>query len=136
MTNREKFAEAFGYDGSIMSEVLPGTNCYRSLGSCGIEQCTDSCASRCFPRCPLWWNDVFEEKGESMEPWKERMINEYKELKDRYEKLHKMLVKYDAGKLEFEPTCPIELLREQAATMGKYLYILEERAVIEGVELG
>ena len=70
-----------------------------------------------------------------MEPWKERMVQEYKELKERYTKLHKMLVKYDAGKLEFEPTCPVGLLREQASVMGRYLYILEERALIEGVEL-
>ena len=63
------------------------------------------------------------------------MIQEYKELKEKYTKLHKMLVKFDAGKLEFEPTCPIELLREQAAVMGKYLYILETRAVIEDVNL-
>jgi len=70
-----------------------------------------------------------------MEPWKERMIQEYTELKERYTKLHKMLVKFDAHRLEFEPKCPIELLREQAATMGRYLYILEERATIEGVEL-
>lgn len=70
-----------------------------------------------------------------MEPWKERMVQEYKELKERYTKLHKMLVKYDAGKLEFEPTCPVGLLREQAGVMGRYLYILEERALLEGVEL-
>ena len=70
-----------------------------------------------------------------MEDYKVRMVNEYKELKDRYQKLHNMLVKYDAKKLEFTPTCPIDLLREQAATMGKYLYILEERALIEGIEL-
>ena len=67
--------------------------------------------------------------------YKERMRNEYIELKDKYDKLHRMLVKYDAGKLNFTPTCPIELLREQAATMGKYLYILETRALIEEVEL-
>ena len=67
--------------------------------------------------------------------YKGRMKAEYKELKDRYDKLHKMLVKYDAGKLEFTPTCPIELLKEQAAVMGRYLYILEMRALIEGVEL-
>ena len=70
-----------------------------------------------------------------MEDYKVRMINEYKELKDRYQKLHNMLVKYDAKKLDFTPTCPIDLLREQAATMGKYLYILEERALIEDIEL-
>lgn len=67
--------------------------------------------------------------------YKERMKNEYWEVKERYEKLHKMLVKYDAVKLEFTPTCPIELLKEQASVMGKYLYILETRAVIEGVDL-
>lgn len=70
-----------------------------------------------------------------MEAYKERMILEYRQLKEKYEKLHKMLVKHDAGKLEFTPTCPIELLREQASVMGKYLYILEERAVIEDINL-
>ena len=67
--------------------------------------------------------------------YKERNIVEYRELKDKYDKLHKMLVKYDAGKLEFTPTCPIDLLREQASVMGRYLYILEVRALIEDVDL-
>ena len=67
--------------------------------------------------------------------YKDRMRNEYIELKDKYDKMHRMLVKYDAGKLDFTPTCSIELLREQASTMGKYLYILEMRALIEEVEL-
>ena len=67
--------------------------------------------------------------------YKDRMRNEYIELKDKYDKLHRMLIKYDAGKLDFTPTCPIELLREQASTMEKYLYILETRALIEGIEL-
>lgn len=67
--------------------------------------------------------------------YKERMKNEYIELKDRYDKLHKMLVKYDAGKLDFTLNCPVQLLRDQTAVMGKYLYILEVRAEIEGVEL-
>ena len=66
--------------------------------------------------------------------YKEGFINEYVELKDKYIKLHKMLVKYDAGKLEFTPTCPINILREQESTMFKYLNILETRAIIEGVE--
>ena len=67
--------------------------------------------------------------------YKERMKNEYIELKGKYDKLHKMLVKYDAGKLNFTLNCPIQLLRDQAAAMGKYLYILEVRAEIEEVEL-
>lgn len=67
--------------------------------------------------------------------WQTRFRNEYSELKERYTKLHKMLFKYDAGTLEFKPTCPIELLRKQKATMGEYLNILEIRAEIEKVTL-
>ena len=74
-------------------------------------------------------------KVDIMEDYKLRMINEYKNLEEKYNKLHKMLVKYDAGKLDFTPTCPIDLLRKQASFMGQYLYILETRAVIEGVNL-
>nr|DAH88334.1 MAG TPA: hypothetical protein [Caudoviricetes sp.] len=70
-----------------------------------------------------------------MENYKLRMINEYRDLKEKYDKLHMMLVKYDAGKLDFMPTCPIDLLRKQAGFMGQYLYILETRAVIEDINL-
>lgn len=70
-----------------------------------------------------------------MEGYKERMKEEYRQLKERYEKLHSMLVKYDAGKLDFTPTCPIDLLKEQAGVMGKYLYILEVRAQMEEVDI-
>lgn len=76
-----------------------------------------------------------EETTAEVPDYVERMKAEYRELKERYEKLHRMLVKYDAGTLDFTPTCPIELLKEQAAAMGKYLYILEVRAEIEGVTL-
>ena len=57
------------------------------------------------------------------------------ELKYKYGKLHVMLVKYNAGKLNFTPTCPIDLLRKQASVMCQYLYILETRAAIENVDL-
>ena len=67
--------------------------------------------------------------------WKERGQLEYKQLKERYDKLHSMLVKYEAGTLEFTPNCPIDLLKEQAAAMGKYLYVLEVRAQIEDIDL-
>ena len=70
-----------------------------------------------------------------MNDYKERMKVEYQQTKERYDKLHKMLVKYDAGTLDFTPTCPIELLKEQAGAMGKYLYILEVRAQIENVDI-
>lgn len=67
--------------------------------------------------------------------WKERVQLEYKQLKERYDKLHNMIVKYEAGTLEFTPNCPLDLLKEQAAAMGKYLYMLEVRAQIEGIDL-
>ena len=67
--------------------------------------------------------------------YKERFKAEYQQTKIRYDKVHAMLVKADAGKLEFEPTCPLDLLRHQAQAMGQYLYCLEVRAQMEGVEL-
>lgn len=67
--------------------------------------------------------------------YKERFKAEYHQTKIRYDKLHKMIVKADAGTLEFTPTCPIALLKEQKAAMGKYLYCLEVRAQIENIEL-
>lgn len=68
------------------------------------------------------------------EDYKDRFIAEYQQTKVRYDKLHKMLVRYDAGTLNFELT-NISLLREQAAAMGRYLYLLEERAELEQIEL-
>lgn len=75
-------------------------------------------------------------QAEIKEPeWQTRFKKEYSELKERYNKLHKMLVKHDEGTLEFKPTCPIELLRKQKATMVEYLNILEIRAEIEKIML-
>lgn len=70
-----------------------------------------------------------------MEDYKIRFIKEYKELKDKYNKLHKMIIKYEANTLDFEPTCSIDLLKEQANYMGNYLRVLEVRAEIEKIEL-
>ena len=70
-----------------------------------------------------------------MEDYKKRLIDEYVELKKKYQKLHKMLVKYDAGLLEFTPNCPIHLLRRQKAVMGEYLNVLEIRAITENIGL-
>ena len=67
--------------------------------------------------------------------YKERFQAEYRQTKIRYEKLHKMIVKAEAGTLEFKPTCSIELLKDQAMHMGRYLYCLEIRAQIEGIEI-
>ena len=65
----------------------------------------------------------------------DRFVAEYVQTKIRYESLHTMLNKWDAGTLEFEPTCPkVKLLNQQSA-MGNYLNQLEIRAEIEGVRL-
>ena len=67
--------------------------------------------------------------------WKERVVQEYKELEERYNKLHKMLIKYEAGTLDFTPNCSLELLKEQKMYMGEYLRILEIRSEIEDIDL-
>lgn len=67
--------------------------------------------------------------------YKERFKAEYLQTKIRYDKLLKMIVKYESNTLDFEPSCSIELLKKQASIMGQYLYCLEMRAGIEGIEL-
>lgn len=67
--------------------------------------------------------------------YKARFVGEYVELKIRYNKLHKMLIKYEAGTLGFEPTCDISILEDQAYHMGNYLKQLEIRAEIEKITL-
>lgn len=69
------------------------------------------------------------------EDYKERFKAEYYQTKIRYNKLHKMTIKYEAGKLDFEPSCPLRLLLEQKRCMGAYLHALEVRAQIEGIDL-
>ncbi|QBX24856.1 hypothetical protein SAMN05216392_0358 [Streptococcus equinus] len=70
-----------------------------------------------------------------MEAYKQRMINEYNELKERQMKLGDMLLAYSKNELDFEPTCPITLLETQWCTMTTYRNILKLRAEIEGIEL-
>lgn len=67
--------------------------------------------------------------------YKARFVGEYVELKIRYSKLHKMIIKHEAGTLGFEPTCDISILEEQAYHMGNYLKQLEIRAEIEKITL-
>lgn len=67
--------------------------------------------------------------------YKERAKGEYYFVKDKYEKLHRMIIKREAGKLDFTPNCPMEQWKAQAAAMGQYLYQLEVKAELEDVEL-
>lgn len=66
--------------------------------------------------------------------YQDRFRSEYQQTKIRYDKLHKLLVKYDAGTLPFEPA-NISVLRDQASVMRHYLYILETRAEIEKIDI-
>lgn len=70
------------------------------------------------------------------EDYKERFKAEYLQLKIRMEGLSNMLEKYRKGTLNFKPSCSFELLQSQLFSMKKYSKYLEERAVIEGIELG
>ena len=70
-----------------------------------------------------------------MEAYQVRMLKEYTELKERYEKLVSLLDRWERKELDFTPACPYSLLRDQARVMAEYLGILEERARIEQVEL-
>lgn len=67
--------------------------------------------------------------------YKDRLRAEYLQAKIRYEKLHKMVVKYEAGTLNFKPNCSLDLLKAQKKAMGEYLYCLELRAEIEHIDL-
>lgn len=67
--------------------------------------------------------------------YKDRFKAEYYQTKIRYEKLHKMVVKYEANTLDFEPLTPLCILIKQKRDMGKYLHDLEVRAAIEGIIL-
>lgn len=69
------------------------------------------------------------------EDCKERFKAEYWQTKIRYEKLHTMLVKREAGTLDFAPKCPVTILTMQKRQMGEYLRQLEIRAEIEGIAL-
>lgn len=67
--------------------------------------------------------------------YKKRLRAEYLQTKIRYEKLHVMTIKYEAGTLNFEPSCSLEILKEQKSYMGNYLRMLEIRAEIEKINL-
>jgi len=70
-----------------------------------------------------------------MKAYKKRMIEEFNQLKQRSNKLEKMLRKYAVGKLEFDPDCPVALLKKQHDAMLEYMECLKQRAIIEDIDL-
>lgn len=84
--------------------------------------------------------NYFEKLDETIEmmtsdDFKERFKAEYWQLKIRHNNLIAMLAKYRQGTLAFKPKCSIKLLMEQKSHMEQYLYCLEVRADIEGINL-
>lgn len=69
------------------------------------------------------------------ENYKERFKAEYCQVVIRYEKLKSMLDRWDAGCLNFSPTCPRSTYNMQAKAMTDYIAVLEARALMEGVDL-
>ena len=67
--------------------------------------------------------------------YRKRFIAEYWQTKNRYDALHRMTIRYEAGTLDFKPSCSLELLKEQKMHMGQYLRVLEIRAEIEKINL-
>lgn len=70
------------------------------------------------------------------ETWLDRFLVEYKQLKERYNKLHKTIVQLEAGACNITlPNCSLNLLKRQAKAMGEYLFVLEMRAEIACIDL-
>ena len=67
--------------------------------------------------------------------YKECFQAEYKQLRIRYEKLKRMLKKWDEGTLELEPVCPRSLYDMQINAMSEYIAVLEARASIERINI-
>ena len=69
------------------------------------------------------------------EDYKERFKAEYHQLKIRINGLESMLEKYEDGTLPFVPTSSYDLLNGQLKSMKLYMSYLEERAIIEMIQL-
>lgn len=69
------------------------------------------------------------------EDYKERFKAEYYQVKIRKEKLRKMICDFNTKKLNFTPTCPLELYYKQGYSMQEYLDFLRIRAKMEDIEL-
>ena len=67
--------------------------------------------------------------------YRARMAAEWAQVAIRLRQLQALLDAYREGKLDFEPTCPITLMREQALVMQEYVDILEKRAELEDIRL-
>ena len=67
--------------------------------------------------------------------WQRKLTDEYTYIKVRYNKIHSAIIKREAGVLDFEPKESLDIWKRQASAMGSYLYMLEIRMVINGIEV-
>lgn len=88
-----------------------------------------------YPQVPGITPTVISEIGDVMKAYQVRYMKEYDDLCDRYQKLNKMIRKYDNGTLEFTLNCPIDILRKQSFIMWQYIQVLYDRAIYEKVDL-
>lgn len=70
-----------------------------------------------------------------METYKQRIREEYFQLKERTNKLGIVIGNYRNDTLDFKLTYPIDLLESQFYIMCAYLNILKHRADLEGIVL-
>ena len=78
-------------------------------------------------------------EGMTSTDYRERFKAEYRQTKERYERLKAFCNRIEAaertGREEPRHDCPIGLLREQQERMGMYLETMEIRAEIEQIDL-
>lgn len=67
--------------------------------------------------------------------YKDRFLAEYYQTVIRAVKLRDMVIKYKKGELNFKPTCHVSVLEQQLKIMEYYIAILEDRAVIEKIDI-
>lgn len=67
--------------------------------------------------------------------WQDRFRAEYWQVKIRADRLGNMLEGWFVNALEFKLNCPYDLLDRQLHIMMEYIWLLEKRAKIEGIDL-
>lgn len=67
--------------------------------------------------------------------WKERLVYEYCQLKDRIKKLRNFITKIENGKTTARPKSRPKVLIKQLVAMELYLEALEQRCKDEGIVL-
>lgn len=115
---------------TLLEDVPVENHCDASEGRCAEDDTCDKNAVSVAADPLLCTVDLMASSD-----YKDRFKAEYRQVKIRYDRLHTMCNKYEAGTLDFEPTCSLELLKEQKVAMGQYLHCLEVRAEIEGITL-